>query len=185
MNVTKVVTGEVRASYVNVFRPKLNELNGKDEFSMVVLIPKDDERTLQKLREVETAAIERKFGDKAPPKLRSMLRDGDTDDTYGGREGYEGHYFARVKSDRQPGVVDRNMNPIIDEKDFRSGDYCRVSLNAYAYDAKGNRGVSLGLENVQKLRSGDPLGGASRPEDDFEALDDNEFETESDDLDFG
>lgn len=181
---TKIITGEVRGSYVNVFRPRKNELNGKEEYSLVVLIPKTDKKTLKKIRDAEKAAIEKTFNGKTPKGLRRVLRDGDTDDTYAGRDGYTGCYFARVKSDRRPGIVDKSMNDVISDADFQSGDYCRVSLNAYAYNKTGNQGVSLGLENIQVLRKGEPLGNTSRPEDDFGALDDDEFE-EEEDLEFG
>ena len=61
--------------------------------------------------------------------------------------------------------------------------YGRASINLYAYNVNGNRGIAAGLNNLQKLADGDPLGGmASRPEDDFADLDDEEFEADDDDV---
>jgi len=45
---------------------------------------------------------------------------------------------------------------------------------AYAFAANGNRGISCGLNNLQKMRDGEPLGGRTRPEDDFTGLDDED-----------
>jgi hypothetical protein len=49
---------------------------------------------------------------------------------------------------------------LIGANDIGSGDFGRVSLNAYAYSQAGNNGVSFGLNNIMLLAKGDPLGGA-------------------------
>lgn len=165
----KVITGKVRASYVNVFRKKVNAQSGKEEYSLQLLIPKSDKKTVEKIEAAIAAATEGKWGKKAPAKLRNPLRDGDEEH---GIAPYVGHYFMNVKSDNKPQVVDGGLQEIIDERDFQSGDYCRVSINAYAYDVTGNRGVSFGLNNIQVLAKGEPLGGtSSRASDDFDAVD--------------
>ena len=179
----KVVTGEVRASYLNVFKPRISDFSGQEEYSLMILIPKRDKATVNKINKAVAAAIEHKWKNKPPAKLRDPLRDGDDefdlpDTVEVGTEPYADHYFMNVRSVNGPGVVDKDLQPILDEAAFRSGDYCRVSLNAFAYDQKGNRGVSFGLNNVQVLRKGEPLGGAARPENDFDVVE------EADDLDF-
>ncbi|BGI52474.1 MAG: DUF2815 family protein [Candidatus Hamiltonella defensa (Ceratovacuna japonica)] len=171
----KVVTGEVRGSYVNVFNTRLNDLSGKEEYSMMILIPKEDKETVAHLKKAIKAAIDDKWGAKCPANLRHPLRDGDSeadlpDTVAAGEEPYAGHYFMNLKSFQKPGIVDVNVQPVIDESDFRSGDYCRVSINAYAYDQKGNKGVAFGLNNIQVLRKGQPLGGVSRAENDFDVV---------------
>lgn len=166
---TKVVTGRARGSYVNVFAPRMNDLSGKEEYSMTLLIPKTDTDTLAKLKAAAKAAIAEKFGDKPPAGLQSPIHDGDGAKPNGGEYGEEchGHWVVNVKSTRKPGVVDANVQPVLDAAEFQSGDYCRVSLNAYAYDNK-RKGVAFGLQNVQVLAKGEPLGGGgSRAEDDF------------------
>ncbi|NMC34274.1 MAG: DUF2815 family protein, partial [Veillonellaceae bacterium] len=45
----------------------------------------------------------------------------------------------------------------------------------YAFNSNGNRGIACGLNNIQKLRDGEPLGGRSRPEDDFSDQEDEDF----------
>ncbi len=169
---TKVVTGKVRASYANIMRPRRNELNGKEEYSVVVLVPKTDTATVDALKAAAKAAIAAKWP--TPPKgLRNPLRDGDTETKPDGSplgSEYQGHWYFNTKSDstRKPGVIDAACRDLIDADAVVSGDYIRVSVNAYAYDAAGNRGVAFGLNNVQLLEKGPSLGsGKSSAAQDF------------------
>lgn len=168
---TKVVTGECRGSYVNVFNPRLNELSGKEEYSMTLLIPKSDKGTLADLEAAAEAAKEKRWGAKVPKGVLSPIHDGDGDKPNGGSYGPEcsDHWVVNVKSNRQPKVVDKNVRPVLDPFDFESGDYCRASLNAYAYDNK-RKGFSFGLNNVQVIRKGDALGSSTNPEDEFDTV---------------
>lgn len=169
---TKVVTGRARASYANVFNARLNELNGKEEYSLTVLIPKEDKETSAKLKAAMEAAIANKWPNKPPAGLQKPVHDGDGEKPNGGEYGEEcrGHWVLNVKSNKRPGIIDANMNDVIDPNEFVSGDYCRVSLGAYAYDNL-RKGVSFGLNNIQVLAKGDPLGGTrSRPQDDFQPV---------------
>lgn len=167
---TKVVTGRVRLSYVHLFE-KFAVNDGDDEkYSTMILIPKSDTKTMSALRAAEKAAAEAgkasKFGGKIPSNLASIIRDGDEfAEDYPERGG---HWFMTVSNARQkPGVVDEDVNPILDQSEVYSGCYARVSLNAFPYNTKGNKGVSFGLNHVQKLGDGEPLGGFTRAEDDF------------------
>jgi hypothetical protein len=161
---TKVITGKVRGSYVNLIKPRTNEMNGKQEYSLQVLVPKSDEQTVAALKAAAKEAIASKWP--TPPKgLRNPLRDGDTetkqDGTPLGPE-YAGHYFfnAKCSADKhKPTVIDTTGNDLFEPDSVKSGDYFRVSVNAYAYDAAGNRGVSYGLNNVQLVQKGEALGG--------------------------
>ncbi len=168
---TKVITGEIRGSYVNVFKPRHNDLSGKEEYSMSLLIPKSDKTTVSKINNAVEAALRAKWQAKPPAKWTHPLRDGDEE--RGDDAAYKGHYFMNVKSNQKPGVVDRQLNEIMDVDAFISGDYCQVSINAFAYDQKGNKGVSFGLNNVKVTRKGEPLSGRARAEDDFDADDDD------------
>ena len=160
---TRVTTGEVRTSYFSALSARKNELNGKDEFSTQILIPKTDTATLTALKAAAKEALTAKFGDKIPKNVRNPLRDGDTetktDGSPLGRE-YAGHFFCNVKSTSKPGAIDTHGNDLIGNDDIVSGDYIRVSLNAYAYSQAGNTGVSFGLNNILLVRKGEPLGGA-------------------------
>lgn len=174
---TKVVTGiNTRFSYFNGWEP-VSINGGKAKYSVSVLIPKDDTATINKINQAIDAAIEEgigRFGGKKPNKaaLKLPLRDGDLerdDDVY------KGHYFINANSTTAPQIVDANLNQILDRGEVYSGCYGRVSLNFYAFNTNGNKGVACGLGNIQKLRDGEPLGGRSSAKDDFSTADDDEF----------
>ncbi|MEF9880081.1 MAG: DUF2815 family protein [Clostridia bacterium] len=168
---TKVITGKVRASFVHVFEPA--SVNGSEpKYSCSFIIPKSDTATIAAIR----AAIEEtkqdgvaKFGGKIPPNLKLPLRDGDIerpDDP-----NYADSYFVNANSKEKPGLVDRRRVPITDPLELYSGCYVRASINFFAFNTNGNKGVAAGLGNVQKWADGEPLNGRVRAEDEFEALD--------------
>lgn len=174
MSSTKVITGpKVRFSYANVFEPK--SINGGDaKYSCALLIDKKDKKTLDKIEAAIKAAIEEgksKWGGKVPKKLKMPLRDGDEerDD-----EAYAGKMFLNANSSTKPGVVDEDLNPIMDQDDFYSGCYGRASINFYAFNSNGNQGIACGLNNLQKLNDGDRLSGGASAEEDFGAIEDDD-----------
>lgn len=170
-----VTTPEFRVSYPNLFKPRLNDLNGKEEFSMTALFKKGEDLTLLKKLIHDTAA--KAWGaDKAkwPANLRMPLRDQGEKKTKEGKtpEGYEaGAAFVNLKTQKRPSVVDQNVQALLDEGAVYSGCWCRASVSAYAYDQKGNRGVSLSLMHVQLVRDGDPLSGRPKVTDAFTPID--------------
>ena len=167
---TKVTTGKVRLSYAHIFEPHAIEGN-EPKYSVSVIIPKTDTKTLQAIKEAVAEAKEQgkaKWNGKVPGNIKTPLRDGDAereDD-----EAYSGCYFLNANSKNKPGVVDRNVQPILDATEVYSGCYARLTLNFYAYNANGNKGIAAGLGNIQKLEDGEPLGGFTRAEDDFDAV---------------
>ena len=170
---TKVITGKVRASFVHVFEPAAIN-GGEPKYSCSLIIPKSDTVTIGKIREaIELAKQEGvpKWGGKIPPNLKLPLRDGDTerDD-----DNYAGCYFINANSTTAPGIVDADRQPIIDRSEVYSGVYGRASINLYAFNSNGNKGIACGLNNLQKIRDGEPLGGKSRAEDDFATADDED-----------
>ena len=173
---TKVITGTVRLSYANVWEPK--SINGgAEKYSVSLIIPKNDTKTVAAINAAIDAAIEEgigKFGGKKPNKaaIKLPLRDGDTerDD-----EAYKGHYFINANSTTPPQIVDKQVKPILDRNEVYSGCYARVSLNFYAFNSNGNKGVACGLGNIQKIRDGESLGGRSSATDDFSTVADDDF----------
>jgi len=173
---TKVVTGIVRLSYANIFEPA--SINGsKPKYSVSLIIPKGDTKTIADINAAIDAAIQdgaAKFGGKIPNKaaLKLPLRDGDIerDD-----EAYKGSYFVNANSTTAPEVVDRSLQRILDRNEVYSGCYARVSINFYAFNSNGNRGIACGLGNIQKVRDGEPLGGKSSAADDFATELDDDF----------
>lgn len=155
----KVVTQEVRLSYLNVYEPKAHEEGDKPKYSTAIIIDKDDKKTLNAIKKAVKEVIAEKkdsvFGGKTKG-LKTPLRDGDEE-----REEpeYEGTMFLNASSFQRPILLDEDKDPIIDERDkLYSGCYARVSLRLYAFNNKGNKGVAVGLNAVMKMRDGEPLG---------------------------
>lgn len=181
-NPTKVVTGKnTRWSYVNAWEPK--SINGgQPKYSVSLIIPKSDKATVEKIKDAIQAAYEegesklRGNGRSVPPlsAIKIPLRDGDKerpDDPV-----YAGSYFMNANSSTAPGIVDAELNPILERSEVYSGVYGRASVNLYAFNSNGNKGIACGLNNLQKIRDGEPLGSKSRAEDDFaDAEDDMDF----------
>lgn len=171
---TKVTTGKVRLSYAHLFEPHAIEGN-EPKYSVSVIIPKTDKETLTAIKEAVAQAKEdgkAKWGGKVPANLKTPLHDGDVDRE--DDEAYAGCYFLNANSKNKPGVVDQNVQPIMDATEVYSGCYARLTLNFYAFAASGNKGIAAGLGNVQKLEDGEPLGGFTRAEDDFDSIEDSQ-----------
>lgn len=176
-NKTRVITGRnTRLSYFHGWEPA--SINGGPErYSTSVLIPKDDKETIDAINKAVDAAIEEgiaKFGGKKPNKaaIKLPLRDGDAERE---DEAYKGHYFLNANSKTAPQIVDKSINPILDRDEVYSGCYARVSLNFYAFNSNGNKGVAVGLGNIQKIRDGESLGGRSTAAEDFQIETDDDF----------
>ena len=175
-NSTKVVTGVVRLSYEHVWEPA--SVNGSNPtYSVSLIIPKSDTKTIAAINQAIDNAIRdgaAKFGGKIPPKgaLKLPLRDGDTERE---DEAYRDAYFINANSTTAPQIVDRSVQPILDRSEVYSGCYARVSINFYAFNSNGNRGIACGLGNIQKVRDGEPLGGKTSAADDFATDLDDDF----------
>ncbi len=180
-NPMKVITGpNTRWSYANVWEPK--SINGgAPKYSVSLIIPKSDKVTVEKIKKAIQAAYEEgqgklKGNGKTVPALsvlKTPLRDGDLerpDD-----EAYANSYFINANSATAPGIVDADRNTIIDRSEVYSGVYGRASINLYAFNSNGNKGIACGLNNLQKIKDGEPLGGKSRAEDDFATDVDDDF----------
>lgn len=170
------ITPEFRVSFPNVFQAKLNDLSGKEEYSLVALFPKGADLTV--LKEMAQAAAKAKWPKGLPANFRSPFRKQDEREKVNEENGekympdgyVKGAIFMNLKSQRQPGIVDQNRQPIISAEDFYAGCWARASITCYAYDQKGNRGVSFGLSNLQKVRDGEPFSGRRKAEDEFSAI---------------
>lgn len=126
---------------------------------------------LSLLQQIVTAAAVGKWGadtSKWPANLRSPLRDqGEKADKYQGM--VPGAKFINVTSKFPPGIVDQYNRKIIAHEQFYSGCYACVAINAWPYDKSGNRGVALSLQNIQKVRDGERLGGSVPADVQFKA----------------
>ena len=181
VNKTKVITGpRTRWSYANVWDPK--SINGgAPKYSVSLIIPKSDTKTVAKIKAAIEAAYQegqaklKGNGRSVPPlsAIKTPLRDGDIerpDDP-----AYANAYFINANSATAPGIVDADRNPVLTRSEVYSGVYGRASINLYAFNSNGNKGIACGLNNLQKIRDGEPLGSRSRAEDDFDTDDDDDF----------
>lgn len=171
---TRVTINDVRFSYAHVFEPYAFDSNPeKADYSVQIIIDKTNKEALAKIKAAIELAKEQgkasKWGGIIPVDLRMPLRDGDAerpDDA-----NYAGKYFLNARTRKKPQVVDHTVSPILDPEEFYSGCYGNVSLSFYPYRASGNKGISAGLGNIQKVKDGERLGGGASAKDDFEAVD--------------
>lgn len=186
MSATQLTTGKVRFSYCNLFTPRANSEGGQEKYSVTLLIPKSDKRTLDKIKAAMDAAkktyLERNNGKKLPSNLKSTLHDGDGERPNGGDFGEEckGCYVITVSSNKKPVLVHADKTPLTEETELYSGCYGRAVINFYVYDSNGNKGITAGLNGVMKLYDGEPLGGAVVTDSDW----DDDWEDTDDDSDF-
>lgn len=179
----KFVTGLVRLSYAHLTAPVENKLSGKTEYSVSLLIPKDDKKTVTRLKAAIKSILDdpearQKWGGKTKG-LRLPLHDGDEereDDAV-----YAGHYYlnARADTDHRPKLVDQDREEIVDPEDIYSGCYAQAIISLYSYGKNGNNGIGAGILAIRKIKDGDKLGGVTISEDDW---DDDDLGDEYDDI---
>lgn len=165
VSTTTVTTEEVRFSYVNVFQPYAHQPGAEPKYSLAVLVPKSDTQTKQAIDAAISAAIEQGvnkcWNGVRPPQPAVCVHDGDGPRPSDGQpfgEECRGHWVFTASSKQAPFVVDTNIQPVINQTEVYSGIYGRVSVNFFPYNNSGKKGVGCGLNGVQKLRDGEPLG---------------------------
>lgn len=193
---TKIVTGKVRFSYVNVFEPQAPQGGGDPKYSITLLIPKSDTVTYGKIKAAIAEAREnfckRNGANALPLNPMTTLHDGDgvkpnSGEPYGPE--CKGHWVLSTnsKESQKPVVVDefgkeisgpgtQCTNPTV----VYSGCYGRASLNFYGY-SNARKGIGAGLLGIKKLHDGEPLGGSFGSASDF---DDDFVDMAEEDLDF-
>ena len=166
---TKVIV-PCRLSYAHIWEP--DSVNGSEpKYSVSCIIDKDDKDTIAKIQKAIELAKEEgkgKWGGKIPANLKTPLRDGDIDRPED--EAYAGCMFLNANSRQAPQVVDKKVQPVLDQSEVYSGCYGRVSVTFYAYNSNGKKGVAAGLGNIQKLKDGEPLGSRVSAKDEFDAV---------------
>lgn len=169
-DITNVTTGEVRLSYVHLFKPYAYQVGQEEKYQVTILVPKTDQETMARINAAIDAAKQKGVADKwngvCPPVVQTPVYDGDgvrpSDGMPFGAE-CKGHYVftASAKADYPPEVVDRMGNPIINQSEIYSGIYGRVNVTFFPYAFGGKKGIGCGLGPVQKLRDGEALGGSA------------------------
>ncbi len=190
--ILKVRTPRFRVSFPAVFAAKAYR-GGKAVFSLVMLLNKKlkAKGELNDMISLIKATAMEEWGE-VPDEVLDIgsdtcpFNDGD-DKSY---DGYAGTYTARAASQYQPAIIDTGNpekgikpQPILTEKEFYSGCYARASITAFTWESMGRRGVSFGLQFVQKLADGEPFSGRGDPLEDFDPIVPEEVEiADTDDL---
>ena len=173
---TKYITPEVVCSF-----PYLFEVSDyTDKFGLSIPISNNEKNEIKKIKNLIGNAAENKWGKKARAevgkKVAMPLRNGD--DEKSEDETYQGTTFFSANSAKKPGVVGKDLKPIMDMEEIYPGCIIRASVNFYAYDYKGKRGVACGLQNVMKVKDGTAIGGRVSAENDFADFADDNYEAE-------
>ncbi len=142
--------------------------DGTPSYETQLLIDKSDVDGVAALNAAVAEVAEAKWG-KGWKKMgvTSPLRDGDKEKNELTRDGEKkkdkyperlGHFFLNARSNRPVGVVDAKNEVITESGLVYGGSYARLNVNLYPYNNKGNLGVGVALEAVQKVSEGEPFG---------------------------
>lgn len=176
-----ITVEDVRLSYVNLFQPKppFNNPQGDPKFSVTILVPKTNQAAKALIDQAIAQAIEdgvaSRWNGVRPPQPAICVHDGDgprpSDGSAFGAECRGCWVFtASCKADRPPFVVDEYVQPILDPTKMYSGVWANVSVTFFAYNSAGKKGIGCGLNGVQRLRDGDPLGSSVTAQDAFKPV---------------
>ena len=171
-----LITPKFRASFAFVINPNM-KAHKKDptkppKYELTALFPADADLTA--LKKAAAQVLIDKFGaDQTtwPKKLHNPFKDqGDYE-----YDGYvPGQMMIRMSTKNKPGVITADGKTITEEQYFYSGCYACAIVTPFWFDMETKKGVSFGLEMVQKLGEGDPLGGRARvASEEFEAVADD------------
>lgn len=178
-----MITPIQRPSFVSVVEPRDFDDGKPPKYSLCVAVPKTEKTFLRELNAAVEATAKEKWG-KIPPKMASVIRDGDEENVDGDRPEFEGCVVFNMSSKRKPGIVIKNpedeehggLTPLDDflfssgksaEQVIYSGMECRVSFNLFAYEFKGKKGISASINNLMKTGDNDPYSGGASAEADF------------------
>lgn len=190
----KIITPEFRVSFPAVFEARKvnqNDPNEKPKFSVMMLFRTAESEASKKLgekvvkideiKEAVRKVLFNKFGEAwrqevekrkgdGTPLIRLPFKDGNAPEKRD-KDGFgPGVIYCSATSLQRPGLIDAQKKEILNASEFYGGCYARAELNPFFYSVLGNQGVSLGLQNLQKIRDGEPFSGKSKAEDAFDAI---------------
>ncbi len=162
---SKIITPEFRGSFVTINEPKAFAAGDTPKYSMVIAIDKDS-KFFAALQEKMDEVCIAKWGE-VPKKLKTYLKDGDTEDE---KYGWAGKTVFTASNKSKPGILVKTeqglVEPITNEEIY-SGAYYRASIRPYAFEYNKSKGVTISLDNVLKVRDGEKFTSATTAEDDF------------------
>lgn len=159
-----LVTPKARCSYVQLLAAKAFEGSTEAKYSVTLLFDKEAQSSPEFKRMVKAVAdLKTKlYPGGAPPNFRSPFRASSEKPNLP-----PDCVFINVSTTRKPDCIDEDGQPLFEPERCYSGMFGRASLSIYAYDQKGNKGISFGLNNFQKLGDGEPLDGRTSAASDF------------------
>ena len=168
----RVRTGEVRLSYAHLIEPRTAQEGQEPKYSVSLVIPKSDTETIKLIKQaIQNAAQEGigKFGGKIPNNLQVPLRDGDIEREDDGAYTNAMFVNANATLKNKPTILKNVGGKLVpaEDDDVYSGVYACVTIEFFAYNFNGKKGVGAGLGNILILRDGEPLSGGATAEDDF------------------
>jgi hypothetical protein len=189
-NPRKFKTGYFRMSFPALLKPRKND-EGNERFELTMLFPPGEfEATRKAAMAAMTAAMTEKYGDDKSkwPKLKrkptDVIRDFDEYNSESNKPlkgDWKGWTMMRANASTKmpPNIVGQHKGEngkfpaITDEREVYGGRWARASLEAYVYDRKDGKGVTLGIVNVQLAKHDKKFGGAvTAAEEDFDDVSD-------------
>jgi hypothetical protein len=187
---SKVITSEATLSFPNLIVPRAGQKPGsKAKYSAsVVFYPEQlatpaGKATIAAINAAVLAVATAKFGATGAEmikkgKLNTPLRDDAEAKDYP-----EGSLFLNARSEQKPACVfayadsesvaagkpkPKKMTDEEIKKEMYAGAKVRVSFTAFYYDVEGNKGIGVGLNNLQKVGEGTRIDGRKAAEDEFD-----------------
>lgn len=168
-----ILTAQGRLAYPWLFKTQPAQNGGEPKYGCSLIFPKAAD--LKKLADaVEDEAV-KKFGKDYKTKIGRLAKPFKKTEDYPkmGFDPEEYPVFIRASSGSRPQVVDGKLTEVTEPEQAYAGRWARITVRVFAYDKAGNRGVSLGLQNVQILRDDERVGGGrARAEDEIDAVED-------------
>lgn len=150
MSDLRVITPQAILSYPNLFEPRENQ-QGKLVYSAELVFTSGTD--LSDMKAAATAAAREQWGSNVPKGIRTPFDDRWEQFNYPGDS-----IFVRTNTQSAPGIVVGPKRTICTEPaEFYAGAIVIAELTARAYDVSGSRGVKFFLNNIWKIRDGEPL----------------------------
>jgi hypothetical protein len=168
----RITIPAARLSYPSLFKPRPEDGFDAGKYTATLIVPKEDEKSLEPLRTAIRTVIQDTWGSKVPKNLFFPIHDGDEDDDLN----TAGCWFVRVKTTIKPRCYRASGGAYIvveDSNVFYPGCWVAANVHPYPYGPGvskskiGNAGISISLNSVCFLRDDDPFVSYGDPVDDF------------------
>ena len=178
MGTSKIITPTGTLSYPNLAKPRAVQAGQKEKYGVALVFPPGAD--LDALKMAALAIATDKCG--GLEKAKTMIKVGSIHWPFNSdweKKGYpEGSTYINARSDNKPGACyaypgeDGKPASMADadiEKELYPGAQVRLSVTAFWFDKGLKKGVSFGLNNVQKLGEGPRLDNRKEAREEFDA----------------